>query len=130
MANLIASKLINVSSTSSKISGYISDGVYTQTFEDDSQPGVEQDYMYMIRETGGTAMNSTTTDNEANNTNPKGAEAVLVEFGYLDSETDLAHVTDSSVMQQEAEAVANAVDQYLTASETTAIDLTASSEAE
>lgn len=130
LANLVASKLISVSSTSSKIAGYISDGVYTQTYEDTEAPGVAQDYMYMIRETGGTAMHSSSKDNEANNTNPKGAEAVLIEFGYLDSDTDLAHVTDSSVMEQEAQAVASAIDQYLNPDDTSAVDLTASSETE
>lgn len=124
LANLVASNLNSVSSPSTKETGYISDGVYQQVYENDTDPSIPQDYMYMLRETGGIATNSLSTDNEANNTLAQGAESLLIEFGYLDDVEDLAHISDQGVMEQEASAVANAVDQYLNPKTTSLIDLT------
>lgn len=124
LATLVASNLHSVSTPSSKEMGYISDGVYQQVFEDDDNPSIEQDYMYMIRETGGIATNSLSTENEANNTLLQGAEGLLIEFGYLDNAEDLAHISDPEVMNQEASAVADAVDQYLNQSSSSLEDLT------
>ncbi len=127
LANQIVGTLSEVSNISSKELGYISDGVYKQVFEDDTDPSIEQDYMYMIRETGGIATNSLSEENEANNTEIQGSQALLIEFGYLDDDADLAHVSDSTVMEQEAYAVSNAVDSYLNGT-STMIDLAAEEE--
>lgn len=123
LANLVAANLAEVSTPSTKLTGYVTDGVYQEVFEDDVDPSIEQDYMYMIRETGGIATNSLSEENEANNTKPQGSQGLLIEFGYLDDYTDLAHVTDSSVMEAEATAVVNAVDSYLNSDTTSLIDL-------
>lgn len=130
LANLVANNLLNVSEPSTKVTGYISDGVYKQVFEDDVDPSIEQDYMYMIRETGGIATNSLSEENEAQNTLPQGAQGILIEFGYLDDYNDLAHVTDSSVMEDEANAVVQAVDSYLNNDSTSLINLTEETESE
>lgn len=125
LADLVAASLADVSTPSTKSTGYISDGVYQEVFEDDVDPSIEQDYMYMIRETGGIATNSLSEENQANNTLPQGAQGLLIEFGYLDDYNDLAHVTDPDVMDQEAKAVVSAVDSYLNPDTTSLIDLTA-----
>lgn len=124
LATLVAANLAKVSAPSTKATGYVSDGVYQEVFEDDVDPSVEQDYMYMIRETGGIATNSLSEENAANNTKPQGSLGVLIEFGYLDDYNDLAHVTDSTVMEEEADAVVTAVDSYLNPAASTLIDLT------
>ncbi len=130
LANLVAANLANVSTPSTKTMGYISDGVYQQIYEDDVDPSIEQDYMYMIRETGGVATNSLSEENAANNTTLQGSQGLLIEFGYLDDYDDLAHVTDSEVMQAEADAVTSAVDSYLKPESTSLIDLTATEKTE
>lgn len=130
LASLVANNLGEVSTPSTKITGYIDDGVYQQVYEDDEDPSIEQDYMYMIRETGGVATNSLSEENIANNTKLQGSQGLLIEFGYLDDNTDLAHVTDSSVMEAEANAVVTAVDSYLNQETTSLIDLTAETESE
>lgn len=113
LSSLIANSLSAVSTPSNKEMGYVADGVYKQTFANDQNLSLPQDYMYMIRETGGVATNSLTTENEANNTNIQGAEGLLIEFGYLDDAEDLAHVSDEEIMNEEAKAVTSAVDSYL-----------------
>ncbi len=110
LATLIRDNLLEVSDPSSRITDQIANGLYVQTYTDG---GHLQDYMYMIREVGGLATKSTNEENDANNKNQEGAEGVLVELGYLDDATDLAHVTNTDVIDQEAEAIANAVDSYL-----------------
>lgn len=124
LASLVANNLNSVSSPSTKITDQLSPGIYQQTYFDDEEPNITQDYMYMIRESGGIATNSVLDKNKANNTLPQGAQALLIEFGYLDDENDLAHITNTEVMQQEASAVANAVDQYLNPDESSLIDFT------
>lgn len=130
LAELVAANLANVSTASTKETGYVSDGVYQEIYEDDVDPSIEQDYMYMIRETGGLATNSLSEENEANNSTPQGSQGLLIEFGYLDDYNDLAHVTDSAVMEEEANAVVTAVDSYLNSDTTSLIDLTATEETE
>lgn len=129
-SSLVAENLKAVSDVSRKITGYISDGVYQETYVSEYDNSTIQDYMYMIRETGGTATNSLVEENVANNTKLQGAQAVLVEFGYLDDYDDLEHVTDPDVMEQEADAVVTAVDQYLTETESQLIDTTTSEASE
>ncbi len=125
-ATLLASYLSNVSTPSGKITGYISDGVYVETYDDTTDDGasIVQDYMYMIRESGGIATKSVNDENVQNNLNPEGAEGVLIELGYLDDATDLAHVSDSTVIDSEAEQVALAIDDYIQNTPSTLIDLT------
>ncbi|WOO89851.1 N-acetylmuramoyl-L-alanine amidase [Mollicutes bacterium LVI A0078] len=125
-ATLLASYLSNVSTPSSKITGYISDGVYVETYDDTTDDGasIVQDYMYMIRESGGIATKSVNEENVQNNLKPQGAEGVLIELGYLDDATDLAHVSDTTVMEQETEQIALAIDDYINNTPSALIDLT------
>ncbi len=113
LATEISSELVTISTPSSRVDGYISEGVYTNSYTDISNPLLEQDYMYIIRETGGIATNSTNQYNKPNNELPRGAETVLIELGYLDNDEDLAHISDEEVQQQEAKAIADGINQYL-----------------
>lgn len=122
LANLVAASLADVSTPSTKETGYISDGVYQQVFTDESYPEIVQDYMYMIRETGGIATRSVTTENVENNTKNYGSQGLLIEFGYLDNDTDLAHLTNEDVIAQEADAVVSAVNSYIQETPTTVIE--------
>lgn len=119
LAKLLVSNLSNISSPSAKTDGLKDNGVYNRTFEE----GFVQDYYYFIRETGGIAMHSTNEENLQYNQRLEGAESVLIEFGYLDNDSDLAHITDLDVMSEEAKAVADAIDSYLTPTTTSLIDL-------
>ncbi len=114
-SQLIVDNLMTVSNPSNKQMDYISDGLYQQTYTETTDDGEEiiQDYMYMIREVGGVATRSVGEDNYPNNTSIYGSEGVLVEFGYLDEYNDLAHVSDPTIIDEEAEAIATAIDQYL-----------------
>ncbi len=115
LASYIANQLINVSDYSTKEIGYIDDGIYNDVYEEANDDGemIIQDYMYMIRETGGIATKSVNSNNYHNNQSLVGAEGVLVEFGYLDDYDDLYHVTDLSVMKEEVKALSIAIDEYL-----------------
>lgn len=119
LASMIAENLLEISSPSSRLDGYITDGVYTQTFDDDD--GTLQDYMYMIREVGGLATKSSTEENAPQNQDVQGSDSVLIELGYLDNYTDLLHVTDSDVQEAEATAIADAVNDYINSTESNII---------
>ncbi len=127
-ANLIADNLSIISDYSTKVTGYVQDGVYVETYEDDEGLNTPQDGMYMVRETGGIATKSVNDKNKPNNQLPFGAEAVLVEFGYLDNYLDLAHVTTEQIIEQEVDALASAVDDYIKLDESKLSDLENTSE--
>ncbi len=130
LATLVANNLMDVSDISTRVDGYISDGVYTNTYQDEDDPNLIQDYMYMIRETGGIATRSTNDFNKPNNQKNQGSEAILIELGYLDNAEDLSHLSDASIQQAEAVAIADAVDEYIQsgATATSSVDSEVSSE--
>ncbi len=129
-ASLIADNLSTISEYSTKVTGYVQDGIYVETYEDDEGLNTPQDGMYMVRETGGIATKSVNDKNKPNNQLPIGAEAVLVEFGYLDDYLDLAHVTDEQIVEQEVEVLASAIDEYIQLGENDISDLSSSSQQE
>lgn len=121
LATLVRDNLLTVSSPST-LEPYtttdatvteISDGLYTKSMEDVEYSQSIIDYMYMIREVGALAMKSESADNYPNNQSTIGAEAILIEFGYMDDLSDLAHISDEDVMVEEATAVTTAIDSYL-----------------
>lgn len=121
LATMIRDNLLTVSQASTLLSSYydditvtkVSEGLYTKSFIDSDYAATAVDYMYMLREVGGIAMGSSSESNYPNNQSLIGAEAVLIEFGYMDSQTDLAHISDSDVIEAEAEQVVEAIDAYL-----------------
>lgn len=114
LAKLIVNNLSSVSEPSTKIDGKLEEGLYSRTYDDDD--GLVKDYYYQIREVGGSALMSLLDDNKPNNESVQGSEAVLIELGYLDNNTDLAHLTDPEVQDAEAQAIADAVDEYINTS--------------
>ncbi len=113
LANIVAEKLSEVSEYSTKSYGYVSDGIYVETYEDDEGLNTPQDAMYMIRETGGIATKSVNDKNKPNNLLEKGAESILIEFGYMDDYYDLLHITNDDVIEDEVESLANAINDYI-----------------
>ncbi len=111
LSRLIKSSLQSVLTASSRVTEQIEEGIYTQTFENDS--GNVVDYSYLIRETGGAIMNSDNKEAEQFNKNKVGAEAVVLNIGYISDPYDFYNFNDDEEVDKITKSIANAIDQYV-----------------
>ncbi len=110
-ARILKSSLTSSLDPSARVTDQLETGIYNKTYEDSE--GNPVDYLYLIRETGGLAMNSDNQDAEAFNTQNVGAEAIEIDLGYMSEETDFSKLNDDSEIDTITKAIASAIDQYV-----------------
>ncbi len=72
--------------------GLVADGIYQRWQEDEPQTG--RDYYFILRETGGNAIDPHTFSQIQGSAAPdlrKGPQAILLEYAFLDSSSDMAY---------------------------------------
>lgn len=111
-SEIIKTKLLEISSPSTKETNKVEEGIYQRTFIDDEH-NLLRDYYFALRETGGRATRGISEDNLDNSTSRIGSQAVLLEFGYIDNETDFVQLINSEFQEKEAELITEAVNEYL-----------------
>ncbi len=117
LARLIKSSLESSLTPSTRVSGQLEPGIYNKTYDLDD--GTKADYIYLIRETGGTIMNSDNEQASAYNTNKVGAEAIEINLGYMEESEDFNKISSDEQINKIAKALANAIDQYINKDEQT-----------
>lgn len=111
LARILKSSLASSLDASNRASDQLETGIYNKTYEDSE--GNLIDYLYLIRETGGLAMNSDNKEAEAFNTQNVGTEAIEIDLGYMSEETDFSKLNDDNEIDTITKAIASGIDQYV-----------------
>ncbi len=110
LSRLIANGLESTISASTRQSGLVDTGIYNKTYKAN---GNKVDYLYLIRETGGIAMNSDNDEAKEFNTSVTGSETIVIDLAYISESDDFKIVNNQANQDKIVKSIASSIDQYI-----------------